>query len=202
MLRNNLATRPFYNESGVRLLLVALALLVAVATIANVALWMRYSSSDTNLAARADADESTARELRASAKQLQSTIDPAQIQATSIDANQANALIGRRTFSWTEVFNQFEAAIPANVRITAVRQRVDQARGSVLTIGVQGREVDEVHAFMDNLESTGFFTEVLALDEAMGETGEVDAVLETLYRPRGSQPAVSQAAPARGRADR
>jgi Tfp pilus assembly protein PilN len=184
MLRNNLATRPFYNESAVRFWLALVALIVAAATIFNVVQWTRYAQSDTDLAAKATADESAARNLRASASRLRSTVDPKQVQAIAADADQANSLIARRTFSWTALFNQFEATIPADVRITSVRQRVDRGRGAVLTISVQARGVDDVNAFIDNLEKTGAFTELLAQDEAMNETGEVEAVLEALYRPR------------------
>src|SRR5262245_18131415 len=142
MLRNNLATRPFYNETAVRLWLTAIAVLVAAATVFNGVQWIRHSKSDTDLAAQGSADESAARDLLAQARRLRATVDTSQIQATAVDADQANTLIGRRVFSWTELFNQFEATIPANLRITLVRQRVGQERGSVLTIGVQARTID------------------------------------------------------------
>ena len=121
MLKTNLATRPFYNESAVRVWLAAAALVVTVATVFNVWQWFGYVRSDAALAAQASADEAKAAELRRSAARSRSSVDANQMQAIAADAQQANNLIGRRTFSWTELFNRFEVTIPANVRITSVR---------------------------------------------------------------------------------
>ena len=41
MIRSNLATRPFYNERAVRLGLMTIAVLVALATVVNVAQMLR-----------------------------------------------------------------------------------------------------------------------------------------------------------------
>ena len=39
-------------------------------------------------------------------------------------AREANLLIDRRTFSWTELFNQFEATLPADVRISTITPHI------------------------------------------------------------------------------
>ena len=67
--------------------------------------------------------------LRANAARLRSSVDVAQIDAASVDARQANDLIDRRTFSWTELFNQFEATllfIGAKIVGTAIVARLFQ----------------------------------------------------------------------------
>jgi Tfp pilus assembly protein PilN len=183
MLDTNLATRPFYNETAVRFWLGLILAVVLAATVYNAYEWVRFSKSDTQRAAQASEDEARAAELRASAARLRATVDADKIRMTAADASQANDLIGRRTFSWTELFNQFEATIPADVRITSVRQRIDRERGSVLTIIVHAKNVDEVNSFIDKLEATGVFRELLAQDEAMGDNREIEAVLEAVYRP-------------------
>ena len=40
-------------------------------------------------------------------------------------AREANQLIDRRAFSWTDLFNRFEETLPADVRIVAVTPQVD-----------------------------------------------------------------------------
>ena len=128
VIRTNLSTRPFYNERAVHVWLLAIALAVAAATIFNVSRVMRYSRSDTQLATQASRDEARAADLRQQAARLRASVDPRQVDLASADARQANDLIDRRTFSWTELFNRFETTLPDDVRITAVRPKIDRDR--------------------------------------------------------------------------
>src|SRR5438105_309511 len=136
MIRTNLSTRPFYNERAVRLGLLGLAVIVAVATVFNVARVMQYSQSDTALGSQASRDEAQSADLHAQAVRLRGTVDPRQIEYASTEARQANDLIDRRTFSWTELFNHFETTLPDEVRLTSVRPKLDPKRGIVLIITV------------------------------------------------------------------
>jgi Tfp pilus assembly protein PilN len=188
MIRTNLSTRPFYNEAAVRFWLLVAAALVAVLTIVNVGRLVRLSQSDTNLATQAAQDESQAAQLRAEAARLRATVDVQQIQLASTEARQANELIDRRTFSWTDLFNRFEATFPDAVRVTAVRPRFDAQRGMLLTINVVARSVEAVDELMRNLEGTGAFTDVLSVEERVGEDGMLAATLESAYRPTAAQP--------------
>src|SRR6266446_8603683 len=160
MIRTNLSTRPFYNEGVVRLWLLAFGVLVVAASIFNVTRIIHYSRSDTELATQASRDEARAAELRASAARLRASVDLKQVDYASSDARQANDLIDRRTFSWTELFNRFEATLPEDVRITSVRPKVDTVKGTTLTITVVGKTIEDAYQFMANLEATGAFTEL------------------------------------------
>jgi Tfp pilus assembly protein PilN len=182
VIDTNLATRPFYNERAVRLWLLLIALAVAAATAFNVSRVLHYSRSDTELATAAARDEQRAIDLRRSAAELRASVDPRQVEAASTEARQANELIDRRTFSWTALFNQFEATLPPDVRITSVRPRIGP-QGVVLGITVLARGVPDVDEFMEKLEATGAFTELLARDERITEAGQLEAALETVYVP-------------------
>jgi Tfp pilus assembly protein PilN len=184
VIRTNLSTRPFYNERAVHLWILALAVLVFIATIFNVSRVIRYSQSDTRLATQASQNEARAVERRTSAVRLRASVDPKQIEVASADARQANDLIDRRTFSWTELLNLFETTLPDNVRITAVRPKLDPKRGTVLTINVTARGVDDVNEFMNNLEDTGTFTDLLTPEEHVEDDGTLLASIEGLYLPR------------------
>ena len=129
MIRTNLSTRPFYNERIVRLWLVAVALAVLAATAFNAARIIKYSKSDTRLATQASHDEARAADLRQQAARLRASVNPQQVDFASEDARQANELIDRRTFSWTELFNRFETTLPDDVRISAVRPKIDREKG-------------------------------------------------------------------------
>ena len=197
MIRNNLSTRPFYNVAVVRAwLLVALGV-VAAATLFNISQVLRYSNSNTELVTRATNDEATARDLRSQAVKLRTSVDTAQVDKVSIDARQANDLIVRRTFSWTELFNRFERTLPDEVRITAVRPLVDKSRRIVLTVNVLARGVDDVNQFMENLDRTGVFMELRSRQEQTIDSGQIESALEMVYAPQPkASPGAAAASPA------
>ena len=188
MLRTNLATRPFYNERLAALVAGVLALLVAVATVLNV-VWL-ISLSGRDAALREEAQETIARaaDLRRQAQAARARVDRKELLALSAAANEANALIDGRTFSWTELFNRFEETLPPGVRITAVHPAREQESGRFsVDIDVEAREVDEVDAFMDALEARGGFREVLARREQVDEEGLVAVSVTGFYAPSAPQ---------------
>jgi Tfp pilus assembly protein PilN len=187
MIRTNLSTRPFYNERAVQTWFIAIAMLAAAATVFNIARVIRYSSSDTRLATQAAADEARAVDLRARAARLRASVDAKQVDAASAEARQANDLIDRRTFSWTELFNRFETTLPDNVRIAAVRPKVDPKKGILLTIVVLARTVEDVDRFLNNLEDTGAFTSVTATEEHFDDQGLLMAQIDAQYLPGASR---------------
>jgi len=198
VIRGNLATRPFYNASAVHLWLFAAALVVALATLFNVVQMVRYSRSDTELARQAANDEARAAELRSEAARLRATVDAKQIERASLEAHQANELIDRRTFSWTALWNEFEATLPANVRITSFRPRADPKRGNVVTITVIARSVDDVQNFMESLEKTGAFRDMFTPSERSNEQGQLETAIEAIYDPKAAVKAAAAATEATG----
>ena len=183
MIRTNLATRPFYNERAVSLWLLLFLVVVVAATVFNTTRVLRYSHSDTELGTTASQDEARATELRASAARLRNSVDAKQIELASNEARLANDLIDRRTFSWTELFNVFEKTLPDEVRITAVRPKVDRGQFG-LTITVVARGVEDVNTFMNNLEQTGAFMKVgSGIEERVNDSGQLQASIEAVYRP-------------------
>jgi Tfp pilus assembly protein PilN len=191
MIRTNLSTRPFYNERIVHVWLIALAVIVAAATAFNASRVLKYSQSDTRLATQASRDETRATDLRQQAARLRSSVDPRQVDFAAADARQANDLIDRRTFSWTELFNRFETTLPDDVRIASVRPHVDRDQGIVLSINVLARNVDDVNSFIQNLESTGAFKNVRPAEEHNDDAGLLISSLEAIYLPSAGKPAVA-----------
>jgi Tfp pilus assembly protein PilN len=183
MIRSNLATRPFYDERAVHTWILIGALIVAAATVFNVGRVLTYSRSDTQLAGEASRDEARAAQLRQQAMRLRSTVDPKQIDFASNEARQANELIDRRTFSWTELFNRFETTLPDEVRITAVRPQMDKQRGIVLNIAVVARSNEDMELFMERLRETGVFPSVQPIEEHFDEAGLLETSIEALYAP-------------------
>ena len=196
MIRTNLSTRPFYNERAVQLVLLGAGLVVLAATLFNVTRILQLSRQDTQLATQASNDEVRARELVASAARRRATVDPRTLELSSVEARQANDLIDRRTFSWTELFNLFEMALPDDVRIISVRPRIDPKRGTVVMIVAMARSEDDVNHFIDRLEATGAFSQLVRLDEHIDENqqDQWQATLEGVYKPDAARPAGEGAA--------
>ena len=112
-----------------------------------------------------------------------------QIERASTEAKQANELIDRRTFSWTELFNRFETTLPDDVRIAAVRPHIEQGQAILIDIVVLARRVEDVKTFMDNLEATGAFPSLRPVDDHTDEQlGLVQATLEARYLPSAPPP--------------
>jgi Tfp pilus assembly protein PilN len=193
VIRTNLSTRPFYNERAVHIALLVLAVLVAAATAFNVSRILRYSSSDTRLATEASRDEARAADLRQQAARLRASVDPKQVEIASSGARQANDLIDRRTFSWTELLNRFETTLPDDVHLTAVKPRVDRDEGIILRVNVLAHGVDDVQEFMEELEATGVFQDVRPIEEHFDDQGLLETSLEMGYLPAAGKPAVATA---------
>jgi len=192
MIRTNLSTRPFYNERSVRTILLIVAVAVVAFTAFNASRVLRYSRSDTRLQTQAARDEARAADLRQQATRLRATVNTKQIESASIDAREANDLIDRRTFSWTDLFNRFESTLPDDVRITIVRPKLEED-GFAVEIHVVARSVEDVNIFMENLEGTGAFKNTVSVDERFDEQAQgtaaaagapqLNATIATMYLP-------------------
>jgi hypothetical protein len=183
MLRTNLSTRPFYNVRAVRALLGLFALVVAVFTLFNAVQLITLRARQNTLSADAVRAEDEAARLRSQAAGFRARIDPRELASVSADAREANAIIDRRAFSWTTLFTQFEQALPADVRITAVQPRREQDGTFAVNIGVEARRVEDVEAFIQALEAQTPFTDVLATEEQTDDAGLIEAIIDGRYMP-------------------
>jgi Tfp pilus assembly protein PilN len=188
VIRTNLATRPFYNERAVRLVLIAIAGLGLAATAFNVTRVVQLSQRDTQLLTQASRDESQARDVSRRALQLRATIDPQVLEAASADARQANELIDRRTFSWTELLNRIETTLPDDVRVTTLRPKLDPKRGIVVTVILFAKTVDDANVFIDKLDATGAFAQLQKLDERLDDQNQLQTTIEGVYTPATAHP--------------
>jgi hypothetical protein len=182
MLRTNLATRPFYNVRAVQLALGLFAALVVAITLFNVVQIVRLSASQQSLGARAAQAEDEAAKLLAEAAKARAQINPQELEVVADAAREANAIIDRRAFSWTELFAKFEATLPPDVRITAIRPRLE--RGTfVVAVRVEARRAEDLDGFMEALETKGGFRDVLDIQEQTGDEGLLQAIIEGVYVP-------------------
>lgn len=185
MLRTNLATRPFYNERAVLLALGLFAGLVLLVSSYNLYRILELSGRRQALATRISRAETRTEDLRRSATRIRRGIDARELAAIANAAREANAIIGQRTFSWTDLFNRFETTLPPDVRIVKVSPAVneDDHGDMIVTVVVIARRVDDIDTFIEHLEATGTFASMLSRREFTNDDGLIEATLEGRYQP-------------------
>jgi type IV pilus assembly protein PilN len=192
MLKTNLATRPFYNERPIHLLLVMAAATVLVVTLLNVSRIVTLSRHSTELSAGTSAARSEAVRLSTEATRIRRTINKDELALIVGAAEEANALIDQRTFSWTEFFNQIEATIPPDVMLTSVRPSFKDGVTSVSMI-VLAKKPADVDEFVEKLEATGAFENVLAANSELTDDGLQRATIHSEYVGNPVEPETSPA---------
>jgi len=189
MLRTNLSTRPFYNIRAVQAVLGACVAIVILFTMFNVISLVRLAASQRSLGARAVQAQNDATKLRADAVRVRAQVDSKELEVVSGNAREAKTIIEMRAFSWGDLLAQFEKTLPENVRITAVQPRIEKDGRFVIGMRVEARQVGDLEKFLDDLEMTGAFHNVLTTDEQATDDGLLEAVIEGVYIPQtGSAP--------------
>ena len=186
MLRTNLATRPFYNERAVRLVLGLIFVAVIAVTAFNVTELIRLSGSQRTLGARAAQSEQDAARLRKEAATVRAQINTRDLETVASAAREANGIIDQRAFSWSELFDQLEHTLPDDVRITAIDPTLTKEGQFIIQIAVQARRSEDVDQFIESLEKTGSFRDMITPTESTNDDGLLEAVIRGTYiRPEG-----------------
>jgi len=181
MLRTNLATRPFYNVQAVRVVLGLAGAAVLALVLFDVVQLLTLTASQQSLGARAMDAEAQAARLLAEANRTRSQIDTEELQTVANAAREANAIIDRRTFSWTTLFEHFEAMLPPDVRITAVQPGPGRDGATRVRVAVEARRAEDLDAFVEALEEGGKFRDALATQEVTSLDGVIQAAIEATY---------------------
>jgi Tfp pilus assembly protein PilN len=196
VLRTNLSTRPFYNERAVQLLLALAALLVVVLTAFNAIRIFSLSRQNTELSSLVNRDRLEAQRLTREAQRIRAGINVEELQATADAAAVANALIDQRTFSWTEFFNRIEETLPPDVMLTSVQPSFGR-EATIIQMSVLGRQIEDIDEFMEKLEATGAFHDVLPTQEDTTDEGLHRLMVRSTYTGTASEapegPAPAQA---------
>jgi len=202
VLRTNLSTRPFYNERAVQLLLALTALLVVVLTAFNAMRIFSLSRQNTELSSLINRDRQEAQRLTREAQRIRAGINVEELQATADAAGVANALIDQRTFSWTEFFNRIEETLPPDVMLTSVQPSFGR-EATIIQMSVLGRQIEDIDEFMEKLEATGAFHDVLPTQEDTTDEGLHRLMVRSTYTgtvseaPEAATPAQAKPEPAK-----
>jgi Tfp pilus assembly protein PilN len=182
VLRTNLSTRPFYNERAAHIAIGGAAAIVVALTTWNVVRIVSLSRHNTELATRIGKEKIETENLNHQAAEIRRTINKDELANIAVAAQEANSLIDQRTFSWTEFFNRIESTLPPDVMLTSVRPSFKNGETNV-TMLVLGRRAEDVDEFMEKLEATGAFEDVLPGQGDRTEEGLIRQVIESKYHP-------------------
>ena len=172
----NLATRPFYNDRAVHLVLAALGLAVAAVLAFGATRLVELSRAHGALTLEAEAAEREAAAVSTQTARLEREMPRDALASLVVTADEVNGLIAQRLFSWTAFFNVIERTLPANVMLTAVRPDTDET-GTSVDLAVIGRTVADIEEFIRRLEATGAFADVLARQGELNDEGMYRAQL-------------------------
>jgi hypothetical protein len=186
MLRTNLATKPFYNERAVRTGLAVVVLFATALTAFNAAQILSLTRRNTEFSKQAAADEARALELKAQATKVLQSLDKEEVAAVQAAAREANILIDRRAFSWTDLFNRFEETLPDDVRIVAVQPQIDDNGRMLVATSVEARRAEDIYLFIERLEATGAFNGSIPRQTDVREDGLLHSILQGYYVQRAA----------------
>ena len=172
----NLATRPFYNDRAVHLVLAGFGIALAGVLALGAMRLVELSRTHRTLTVRAEAAERETAGVATQTARLVREVPVDALASLGVAAEEVNRLIEQRLFSWTAFFNVIEQTLPANVMLTAVRPDADDA-GTSVDLAVIGRTVADIEEFIRRLEETGAFADVLARQGELNDEGMYRAQL-------------------------
>jgi hypothetical protein len=143
---------------------------------------VQLSRQNTALSGRIREDRTAADEFARKARQTRQGIDQQELKLVVAAAREANTLIDSRTFSWTAFFNHIESTLPPDVMLSSVRPTVDDAT-TLITMIVVARRATDIGEFMEKLEATGAFENILPRQQTLNDDGLTQSSIEALYVP-------------------
>lgn len=102
----------------------------------------------------------------------------------SAAAQEVNAAIEQRAFSWGGLLVQLERALPPDVRVTSIQPRLED-EGIVVSLHLESRGEEELSTFMNQLERQGTFKNVWPVERQWGDD-LLDAVVRGTFVPDAS----------------
>ncbi|PNU20805.1 hypothetical protein C2E25_05315 [Geothermobacter hydrogeniphilus] len=95
-------------------------------------------------------------------------INDAEFSAQLKEIRFSNQIIARDSYRWSLLLSRLEEVLPAKVRITSIRPQFKD--GTILLRG-EARKVEDLQEFLDRLQKSAAFRDVLLLDQALKAAG-------------------------------
>jgi hypothetical protein len=138
------------------------------------------SAQRRTLTAKITKEQDDTNRTQAAAVALQKTVDAKTLTGLAGSTREANDLIDQRTFSWTVLFDLLEKTMPFDVRLVGVSPRVEKGTFYVNMI-VVARRATHIDEFIEALNDTGRFYDVIPTAQTMKDDGMYTASIEAAY---------------------
>jgi hypothetical protein len=201
----NLASEPFQNR---RLFWLAIALLIAIPSLLGLQAIRNITTLRSEISERAARVGGLEAQLKKFEKPVQSNVTISPEKNRQLYA--ASQLRDRRAFSWSQLLNDIERSLPANVRVRRVDVAQFQAQerdgtvagvggvggkdiGATLLLEVTCKSAQDVTAMIDQFQKTRRFKVSPLSMKPLEGTEEVEYSLKVDYSPPRSEtkPAVN-----------
>ena len=189
----NLATHPYEHRQWVRRVTLVSAAVVAVLTLAHLAL--AFSLRDQPQSNEPDrAAIELLRQWDEEVDDLVGAADPEMARRLSIAVGLSNGIIEQRVFPWGALFTMLEESMPDDVRLELVQPMttLDGVRVALSAASLSG---DSLLAFLAALERRPEFIAVYPGRQFMGLDGELRLSIEALARGVDGNAAVREPRP-------
>ncbi len=179
VMRLNLATRPLRNRRFYRVALTASVLVLAGLTALAVFLSLKYGLAHRK--ARADVSGLEARIAQAGGATARfKSLAAAAAKSDKEKIDLVNAVILRKSFSWTALLSELEGALPESSFITSLAPTFAGESAVDLRIRVVSRNLDELLALIDRLKERKF-TRIRVDGESTDERGQIVSEITFSY---------------------
>jgi Tfp pilus assembly protein PilN len=186
----NLASQPFRN----RALPWAISGIITVASLVALVFIISLTSQTNTKAVAAERQLKELEDQRAALRQQAAEVKEAMTPEQQNSLKAAQSLVDRKRFSWSRLFADLEAALPAGVRVSRISVRDVALSGdqtiAILELAVIEKTPNSVTAMISEMDRGGIFqAEPVAqmLQKGRGESG-TEWTLRVRYTPRAGVP--------------
>lgn len=185
LIKINLSSRPFYNRLFIYSLYVVLISTTVVFSLYNGIYLGEYLIKSNALKKIIDRQKVKLQMADSTITSVFQLIKQMRLKEQDREIGFANSLISQRTFSWSNMLNNFERLLPAQVMMFSISPQMQ--KGNIkIEIAVASYYYDEILSFINNLEEAPDFSAVYPLREMneQEETGMINLVIEMDYHPQ------------------
>ena len=184
----NLASKPFNNRALPWILTVVIVFVSLVALLVVFQLTSNAKRESQAITADVNRMKQEEQVLLGKADEVKQSLTPQQQQTLLA----AHRLVERRSFSWSRLLADLEAALPDNVRVSRIGVRQVSSQGGQTVADLElvlfSKGYDSIDGMIASMDKQGIFHANLVaqnLQKGRGETG-TEFELAVIYRPRTS----------------
>tara|TARA_B100001123_G_scaffold446424_2_gene600877 strand:- start:35208 stop:35810 length:603 start_codon:yes stop_codon:yes gene_type:complete len=197
MIPTNFSTRPFYNERAVYLALGSLTMVAILLLTACVGRFSSLFQEEKTLREEVAGAQREIDNLRVEIQTLGTEMSGELREQQMKEIGEVNELLKRRAFSWTVFLNSIEDKLPSEVMLNAVRPEMSNGNIEV-ELGVVAENVGVLDRYIEALEQSGGFENMVSREEQAVGDGLRRAVLYGWYRPVSNETVQSNDRTAQG----